>query len=219
MTALQKIAALQAGRHGVPLPNHCHERTNGMSNINSTEVWKPVVGYEGFYEVSNLGRIKSIDRFDCKGVYRSGKVLAMLIDRRTGYLRVTLSKHGVSKKWTFHVLVLTAFCGARPSSKHHACHWDGDRANGSLANLRWGTAKENAKDKIRHGTKVYGETVGTSILTKDSVEWILESPLTTTKIASMLGVARQTVSAIRLRVNWAHVKPKGIPYPHQQEQA
>lgn len=119
-----------------------------------TERWLPVVGWEGLYEVSDQGRVRSLPRevnnrwgTTCR---RSGRLLAP-VARKDGYLHVTLYDSGKQRHRPIHVLVLEAFVGPRPDG-HVACHWDGDRRNASLGNLRWDTPAANSADMIRHGT-------------------------------------------------------------------
>lgn len=64
-----------------------------------TEEWKPIVGYEGFYEISSLGRVRSLDRIDSMGRVRNGRIKATPIDKTsTGYRFVRLCKGGIAKK-------------------------------------------------------------------------------------------------------------------------
>lgn len=107
------------------------------------EQWRPHV-HDSFYWVSSHGRIYSL---------RSGRILRDC-DNGAGYRYVLISEKGSPVTWPVHVLVLAAFEGfpARPNAHFQACHIDGDRANNRLSNLRWQTRKENARDKIRHGT-------------------------------------------------------------------
>ena len=119
-----------------------------------TEQWLPVVGFEGLYEVSNQGRIKSLDRRVYAGRGRTriqkGQMLSPGIGD-TGYREVRLSKNGRSKIFKVHRLVLIAFQGKMPPN-FVACHNDGNRLNNDLSNLRWDTCSGNMRDKRDHGT-------------------------------------------------------------------
>lgn len=101
--------------------------------------WKPVVGYEGTYEVSDQGDVRRV----------GGVVLKPYIDRELR-AHVTLSVGGRRRLFGIHRLVLTAFVGPCPDGMG-GCHWDGDGTNNRLANLRWDTRSENQRDKVRHG--------------------------------------------------------------------
>lgn len=114
------------------------------------EKWLPVPGYEGIYEVSDLGRVRSLDRLDSLGRLRPGLELRPRVDRG-GYL---LIHAGGKPRRTLrvHRLVLLAFVGPPPEGADEALHGDGDPSNNALPNLRWGTRAENAADCLLHGT-------------------------------------------------------------------
>jgi hypothetical protein len=101
-------------------------------------LWKPVLGFEGFYEVSNQGQVRNA---------RTGRVLRPG-PSNFGHLSVVLGRGNTRM---VHALVLEAFVGPRPKGKE-SCHFDGNPANNRLENLRWGTRSENNLDAVRHGT-------------------------------------------------------------------
>lgn len=119
-----------------------------------TERWRSVVGFEGTYEVSDLGRVRSVSRMverSGQGGYRiQGRVLKTHVNPH-GYAQITLARKGKWLSRRVHRLVLEAFVGPRPRGKE-ARHLDGDRLNNGLHNLKWGTKSENAWDQVRHGT-------------------------------------------------------------------
>jgi len=120
----------------------------------SAEAWRPIPGWEGFYEVSDQGRVKSCAR-SVPG--RPGR----MINRREriltpsctadGYLVVALSRDNARFYMRVHRAVLLAFVGPCPVGTE-ACHGDGVRHNNMLANLRWDTRSANTLDKVAHGT-------------------------------------------------------------------
>lgn len=170
------------------------------------EIWKPVVGYEGLYEVSNHGNVRSLDRFvKTEKIPRKGKILTPRVDvKGNGYRYTNLSRNGKGMKVSVHVLVLEAFVGIRPSKLHHARHKDGNPENPRLDNLEWGTVAENMQDKLKHGTAQRGEKSGKSKLTQEFVSWILESKQNSLVLAKMFGVASSTIRSIRLGQNWSY---------------
>lgn len=115
-----------------------------------TEVWKPVAGYEGAYEVSSSGRVRSLPRLDRRGRRIQGRILAAH-PLPKGHLRVKLSRDGDYEQGSVHRMVLTAFSGPPPDG-HESLHGDGDPTNNNIENLRWGTRSENNLDRVRHGT-------------------------------------------------------------------
>lgn len=125
------------------------------SNTSRTEVeqeeWRPIVGREGCYEVSDQGHIRSLDRV-VKSSRAQWPVRGRILNPsplRSGHLVVDLGRAWRSRR--VHRLVLEAFAGPCPSGME-ALHGDGDPSNNRIQNLRWGTRSENIQDAIRHGT-------------------------------------------------------------------
>lgn len=116
------------------------------------EEWRAVLGYEGQYEVSNRGQVRSLDRIITfpDGRYRRarGRILKPWTLKRIGHQCVGLA--GKSRALV-HVLVLEAFVGPRPDGLV-ACHNNGIADDNRVENLRWDTYAENNKDLVRHGT-------------------------------------------------------------------
>jgi hypothetical protein len=179
------------------------------------EHWRPVVRFEECYEVSDQGRVRSIDRVVMKfnpkrGAiipYRlRGKILALCRDR-DGYLRAPLCKDGDERGAFVHTLVLEAFIGPRPTGLQ-ACHWpDPSRDNNRLSNLRWGSSSSNQRDRFDHGTDSRGERNPSAKLIESEVRQILASEGTDSAVAARFGVSQQTVSSIRRGVSWPHLHP------------
>ena len=121
--------------------------------VGEREAWKAIPGYEGLYEVSDLGRVRSLDRMiklHHGGEYRRKGRIRKLVANNDGYLNVALSKEGEQRLYKVHRLVLEAFVG-QPKEEQEACHNNGDRSDNRLSNLRWGTKKENMADIKKHG--------------------------------------------------------------------
>jgi len=117
-------------------------------------LWASVPGYEGFYEVSNQGDVRSLTRSVNYGrhdrVTYQGRELKQFVSGR--YLSVKLAKAGVTKTMYVHELVLRAFEGERPklSERCEIRHLDGDKLNNRLSNLKYGTVSENFADRKLH---------------------------------------------------------------------
>jgi hypothetical protein len=172
------------------------------------EQWREVVGYEGFYEVSDCGRVRSIDRIVQCGV-RPMKLKGKQIRHgvgKIGYPVVGLYKNGKGKTCCIHVLVLEAFVGPRPTINHEGCHGDGVRINNVLTNLRWGTSKENRDDSRRHGTLSIGSSRPNAILNAEIVLKIRNDTRPMQTIAHHHGIGLTTVWKVKNRVTWAHVE-------------
>ena len=123
-------------------------------DIKMEEIWKPVVGYEGLYEVSNQGRVRSLDRsVHNSGIYsekkefiKKGRILKLRTSKskglKTGYFRVCLTKNNEYKNLCVHKLVAKAFI-SNPENKPCVDHIDTNIENNNVDNLRWVTHKEN----------------------------------------------------------------------------
>ena len=117
-----------------------------------SEAWKPVVGYEGLYEVSDEGSVKRVA--PAQGT-QPGRILKPIVKKRGGYIAVGLRKSGsVRKLKSVHRMVAEAFLGG--TDMPLVRHMDGNPKNNRVDNLRWGTESENAFDRVRHGTQHIG---------------------------------------------------------------
>lgn len=128
-----------------------------------SERWLPVVGFEGQYEVSDLGRVRSLDRLlPWKRTLRTGTVVDCL-RRHAGRILVPQAQEaghlwvqlGRGAQVYVHHVVLEAFVGPQPLG-HVGLHWDDDPSNNRLLNLRWGTRSDNYADFVRN----YGRPPG-----------------------------------------------------------
>ena len=108
------------------------------------EIWKPIENYENYYLVSNLGKVKSLDRITKNGsgyFLRKGKLLKNNINNM-GYCYLYLKKDNISKKFYLHRLVAQAFI-PNPENKKEVNHIDCDPLNNAVSNLEWVSHKEN----------------------------------------------------------------------------
>lgn len=114
------------------------------------EVWKDVVGYEGLYQVSNYGRLKSLTR-RCR--IPSNKFISVPCERIlvsdiiNGYCKIHICKNGKAHKTSIHRIEMLAFT-PNPNNKPCVDHIDGNRGNNCLYNLRWSTVKENMNNVV-----------------------------------------------------------------------
>lgn len=165
------------------------------------EVWLPVVGYEGYYEVSNLGRL----RRDAAASPRTEIIQPCGGDT---YPVVSLSRNGEVRTHRLHKLVLTAFCGPAPFEGAHAAHNDGDKANCRLTNLRWATPAENQADVDRHGRRCRGAEVFGAKLEEADIKAIRQRIAKGERnpgIARDFAVSISTIHLIRHNRIWRHV--------------
>lgn len=185
------------------------------------EIWKPVLGWEGLYEASNIGRIRSLPR---QGKYRmyGGKVLKPVI--RNGYHSVCLNKNRKGFIRYIHRLVLKAFVGKPFSAQYCTNHKNGIRTDNRTENLEWVTYAENN----RHSYEVLGNPYPTSPyqnhpgsqagsknngakLTEDDVLYIRKQYEYSyhwgllTKLAEQFNVSVSAISEIVHRKRWTHI--------------
>ncbi|MCM2547640.1 NUMOD4 domain-containing protein [Burkholderia glumae] len=178
----------------------------------SEEVWRAIDGFAGLYEVSNLGRIRSLPH-EITGVTRRGDVITKRTKGRVlrphpsgkGYLSVSLSKSGVVSQVYVHRCVAHAFLGAPPAGNEVA-HGNGDKTCNELWNLRYDTPAGNNADKRRHGTAGIGEANPRAKLNESAVRAIrTDFGSSQLELAARFGVSQTAISQIRSRKTWAHV--------------
>lgn len=178
------------------------------------EEWRAAIGWEGLYEVSSLGRVKSLPRqklgrfskIGVQSIVVTKTRILKLYKMRDSYLLATLCANGEVHKFLVHRLVAEAFHGKPPSSNHEVAHFDGVRWNNRAANLRWATRSQNYADRHRHGTQNDGEKNGFSKLTEADIKQIRLSRERGVDIATRYGVDKTCISQIRLRKSWRHVE-------------
>lgn len=123
-----------------------------------SEEWRDIPGYEGYYQASNIGGVRSLDRVveSRPGVFRKapGKIMHSKINKN-GYKRFALARDGKYKYFGAHVLVALCFIGPRPAGLN-VCHNDGKGSNNAAENLRYDTQSSNILDSVKHGTHPEG---------------------------------------------------------------
>jgi len=174
------------------------------------EIWKCIPNYEGLYEVSNTGRIKSLSgKLIINGKISKEIILKPIIDRY-GYLKTTLYKNKTGKIKSIHRVVLEAFVG---SSDLPCNHINGIKSDNNLSNLEYCTQSENEKHAHRIGLKNFkGENAPSSKLTESQVrriKFIAEHYKVErgywSKLARSLKISRMTIYAIIHNRNWRHI--------------
>ncbi len=114
------------------------------------EIWKDIKGFEGYYQISNLGSVRSLDRFD--GVnYRKGQPIKPTL-KHNGYLQVGLRKHNKRKYILVHRLVAIHFID-NPKNKKQVNHIDCNKKNNKVNNLEWVTSRENQLHAKENGLR------------------------------------------------------------------
>lgn len=126
------------------------------------EIWKPIKGYEGLYEISNLGRVKSLGREKRMGYcYGLHTIKERILSQYSSYdyKRINLSKEGKIKHFQVHRLVADAFL-EKPDGEVEIDHIDGDKSNNIVDNLRWVTHYENIHNPISMEKKKKNYRIG-----------------------------------------------------------
>jgi hypothetical protein len=166
------------------------------------EQWRPVIGYEGLYEVSDLGRIRRAapDTLGRRSTH-PGRVLTPI---KSPYLQVTLSKGSRRTRRTevVHRLVAAAFLGPRVAGQQ-INHRDGDKHNPRADNLEYVTNLENAQHAARVGLYQRGEDKPNAKLSREAVEEIRTSTESGAALARRFGVTRGAIYHVRKARNWA----------------
>lgn len=115
------------------------------------EQWRPVPGYETSYEVSSLGRVRSLSRTVMRSNGRPipirGRIRKTVFNPKTKQVQITLGRHDVRR---VHHLVLEAFVGPRPDGAI-GLHWNDNPQDNRVENLRWGSHSDNNNDRVRNG--------------------------------------------------------------------
>lgn len=182
--------------------------------MKATEKWKPVIGYEGLYEVSSRGRVRSLTRRVHGGrVGWSDRIVAgqtMKPSRKiNGYMQITFCDNGRNSTQTIHATVAAAFLGRRPNGMQ-VNHIDGDKLNNAASNLEYVTAKENVRHAFECGLSTCkGEMHPNSKLTTDQVREIRRryaaGGVSHYDLADEYPVNRPTIGKILSGKMWGHV--------------
>jgi hypothetical protein len=191
-------------KHGDPMVRPGEYSTESPDG--TPETWLPVVGYEGWYEVSDHGRVRRV------AGATAGRLLAGF--SFNGYVRVPLTRHGQMEHYFVHQLVLAAFVGPCPDGL--VCnHKDGDKANNRPANLEWVTHQENKDHAVRTGLwqPFHGQDHPRAKLTGAQVAEIrrLTGSEPTEVTAARFGVSKGTILSIRRHTTWRNLTGKEAP--------
>lgn len=173
------------------------------------EVWRDIPNYEGFYQVSNFGRIKSVKRVIIRrnGTKNTCQEKVLKLNTNKGYYYISLFKNGVSKTFGVHQLVLRAFVGVQDKGIE-VRHLDNNPFNNRLENLAYGTKSDNMQDAIKCGSLSRSHTS----LTDEQVISILSDTRKECEIARAYGIHPGTVNAIKQRKSFKHLKDYPVFY-------
>lgn len=149
---------------------------NNIQDLNG-EIWKDIPGYEGRYQVSNMGRVKSLDRITIDKHGRNKRLKGQIIAPKKGtvkghdYVNVIIYKDLRDKTFRIHVAVMLAFVGERPEN-HVIDHINGDGLDNRLVNLRYCTKRENAIfDNVKR-KKTHSKYLGVTRTSWNEKRWM-----------------------------------------------
>jgi len=166
------------------------------------EIWMPVKGYEGVYEVSHFGRVKRV----LVSAGTKGGLLKQCTNKQ-GRVCFRLGLKNVAKTFYAHHLVLINFNCDRPEGME-CCHNDGNPLNNYIGNLRWDTHQENMNDQIKHGTSQKGELASRAKLRDNDINDIknlIKKGIMQKDIAAIYLIDKSIISKINSNKIWSHL--------------
>lgn len=169
------------------------------------EIWKPIQGFENYYQVSNLGNVRSLPRRrKVKNNYRYTEGIMLKPMQKPDYYAVGLSLKGSIKYARIHRLVAQAFIG-NPDNKLYVNHIDGNKLNNNASNLEWCTPKENTDHYINSCKEYNGNNNFGIKLKADQVIAIYNSRESHTVLSEKYNVSTKAISNIRTGRTWSDI--------------
>lgn len=176
------------------------------------EEWRDIPNYEGLYQVSSFGRVKSLQRtvehLRC-GKKTVGERIRKLYKQANGYIRLDLSKNHIKEIWTLHVLVGSVFI-ENPEGKPTVNHKWGIKSDNKVSGLEWATWKEQDDHARRTGLKISlkGEQIANSKLSNSDVLSIFNSSDSIQILAKRFNVKDHAIWDIKRGNSWRHLTGK-----------
>ncbi|MCT3335172.1 NUMOD4 domain-containing protein [Lacticaseibacillus paracasei] len=157
--------------------------------MDDKEIWRDIKGFEGLYQISTIGRVRSLDRVDSRGNYRKGKALADVVSGN-GYHQVNLWRDGKVEIKLTHRLMAKTFI-PNPDNLPQVNHRDEDKGNNRVENLEWCTASYNTNYGTRNERAAKANERPIYAVSGSGHRYFFESAR---KAAELLGLDRSAVS-------------------------
>ncbi len=169
--------------------------------------WADIEGFEGFYQISASGRVKSVTRVVNGRTYHTRNMKISV--QRQGYLGLGLHREGVGTSVLIHRLIAQAFI-PNPNKLAEVLHIDGNKRNNCIDNLVWASKSDVQKNNWEKGfmnsmNHSRGEHRHMAKLTNKKVQEILKSADSTQQLAKQYGVSISTIKKVRQRRTWVHI--------------
>ena len=173
------------------------------------EEWRSIVGYEGLYEVSNQGKVKSLERMRSNGLKCNERILKET--NHLGYILVTLCKDGKQRQFRVHRLVAMAFI-PNPENKDFIDHINTIRNDNRVENLRWVTRQENRNNPI--SVNAYDKAISRSVMQYDTDGNLLNVFASITEASKKTGVR---ICAIQHGCSGRTITSKGYIWRYKED--
>lgn len=172
--------------------------------MNNQEEWRDIKNYEGYYQISSFGRVRSVDRLITRSDERvyclKSQILKPFQGKTCNYLSIQLSKNNICEKFMIHRLVAYEFLGLHKDSLLEVNHKDGNRHNNRVCNLEVVTHQQNIEHSIITNLKNdYGERSSNAKLTNKQaaeIRWLWANGMMQKNISKMYNVCKQTICNI-----------------------
>jgi len=178
-----------------------------MAKLN--EIFLPVKGYEGLYEVSNYGRIKSCKRIvphGRHGTFELKEKYLKIQKEKAGYVTCALCINGKAKRFKIHRLIALSFI-PNPTNKADINHKNGIKTDNRIENLEWCTSSENQRHALNNGLKIpkYGTMHHSTKLTINEVKEIFKSGQSCMKLSKKYNICHSSIHDIKTGKTWSSV--------------
>lgn len=179
------------------------------------EIWKDIINYEGIYQISNQGRVRSLNRIaflrqdryaDARKVHFKGKILKNYNDG-TGRRMVGLCHYGLTKFFAVHRLVATHFID-NPNNYPVVNHKNNNHLDNRASNLEWCTTAYNVQHMYNSNRRIKSKLKPNKLTTSDivKIKKLLKTNITNISIARLFKVHPTTITHIKTGRNWKHIK-------------